>query len=660
MKKKVFCAVLVFMLLLSTMLCIGTHKVEAESTTVVYVDPEISYATVGQIFSINVSVANVIDLYGFELKLGYNTTFLDIVDFCVKPFLNEPTYIVKNETNEDEGWYWLAIASLGPIKGKNGNGTLVTLTFNFTDINEGILDLETKLVDSEAYSIPHMVVDGHVEVHGPAAPKATFACSPIAPFVNQTVTFDASDSTPRGGEIVNYTWNFGYGSTVTEVNPTTTYVYAAEGIYLVTLTVIDSEGFSGTASKSIEVFGPCGPTAKFTYSPKNPLANETVTFDASVSELGWNGTHHAPVVTYEWKFGDGTPSLIGSDPVATAVFVECGDYVVTLNVTDTEGRWNSTSCMLHIFSVVSPSPITAVYVEPPYYYGEALGDVFTVEVIALNVHDVLGFEFKLDYDPSILDAIDITLGPFLNEPTFIALKEIYNDMGKIWFGASSLGSASATGSGVLAAVTFEVTGVGLSVFSLRDFKIATSVAALESPEVLIPTIHNIAIVSATPSATEIYARRTVNITAVVKNSGNAIESFNVTVYCDTHFVGVETVANLTAGGESTLIFNWNTAGVKPCRNYTIKAEVSGVSGEISTADNTYSDVTIKVKMMGDVDGNDIIDINDVVLTALSFGSTVAKPNIVGNPYDPRADLNNDGIVDIVDLIIIGVTFGKTG
>ena len=69
-----------------------------------------------------------------------------------------------------------------------------------------------------------------------------------------------------------------------------------------------------------------------------------------------------------------------------------------------------------------------------------------------------------------------------------------------------------------------------------------------------------------------------------------------------------------------------------------------------------------IQLRGDINDDAIVDIIDVVIAALAFGSQpVDDPN---TPWDetknwnPIADINGDGIVDIVDLVIIGVTFGE--
>jgi len=47
---------------------------------------------------------------------------------------------------------------------------------------------------------------------------------------------------------------------------------------------------------------PYGPEAKFTWSPVFPIVNETVTFDASASKPGFDGTSMCPITEYRWDF----------------------------------------------------------------------------------------------------------------------------------------------------------------------------------------------------------------------------------------------------------------------------------------------------------------------------------------------------------------------
>ena len=88
---------------------------------------------------------------------------------------------------------------------------------------------------------------------GPGTPVASFTFTPASPLVHEVITFDASASTPDGGTISNYTWAFGDGNITTVTTATITHVYTINATYTVTLNVTDSDGLTGTTSKSVTV-----------------------------------------------------------------------------------------------------------------------------------------------------------------------------------------------------------------------------------------------------------------------------------------------------------------------------------------------------------------------------------------------------------------------
>ena len=56
----------------------------------------------------------------------------------------------------------------------------------------------------------------------------------------------------------------------------------------------------------------------------------------------------------------------------------------------------------------------------------------------------------------------------------------------------------------------------------------------------------------------------------------------------------------------------------------------------------------------DVNGDGIVDIVDIVIVALAFGTKPGDPD-----WNPIADLNQDGEVDIVDIVMVALHFGET-
>ncbi len=59
------------------------------------------------------------------------------------------------------------------------------------------------------------------------------------------------------------------------------------------------------------------------------------------------------------------------------------------------------------------------------------------------------------------------------------------------------------------------------------------------------------------------------------------------------------------------------------------------------------EIFIKSSLAGDVNGDGITNIADLIIVSLVYGATPSKPN-----YNPNADLNRDGIVDIRDMRIV--------
>lgn len=172
--------------------------------------------------------------------------------------------------------------------------------------------------------------------------------------------------------------------------------------------------------------------------------------------------------------------------------------------------------------------------------------------------------------------------------------------------------------------------------------------------VYIKRTRDIAIVNTIPSTTKAHVGRTVNITVTAENRGPTPETFNVTAYYDTTPVGTQTVTDLAAGANVTLTFSWNTTNLTPYSNYTIWAEASQVPDEISIDNNKYVDGSVTLTMLGDVNGDRVVNLYDLFLVARAYGTEPGSPN-----WNPAADLNDNKIIDINDLNIVAHNYGTT-
>lgn len=89
--------------------------------------------------------------------------------------------------------------------------------------------------------------------------------------------------------------------------------------------------------------------------------------------------------------------------------------------------------------------------------------------------------------------------------------------------------------------------------------------------------------------------------------------------------------------------------------YYVKAEVAPVPGETDTADNSLIGNVLLMQWVGDIDGNRKVDIYDIVIASAAYRSKPGDPN--WNPYADLAPLY--GIVNIYDMVTIAYHYGKT-
>ena len=90
-----------------------------------------------------------------------------------------------------------------------------------------------------------------------SAPIARITADRLQAPLGTSIQFDASESSDRDGDDLEYLWDFGDGSTSTEVSPL--HEFSSTGNFDVELTVTDTGGFSGTATLQAAVGVPPTP-----------------------------------------------------------------------------------------------------------------------------------------------------------------------------------------------------------------------------------------------------------------------------------------------------------------------------------------------------------------------------------------------------------------
>jgi len=287
---------------------------------------------------------------------------------------------------------------------------------------------------------------------------------------------------------------------------------------------------------------------------------------------------------------------------------------------------------IEVTAVETPPPTIAVIPQSTVDQTLTPGKNYTVSIYTdYSGNDVTGYQFSLSYNPHVLKGVKVTNGDLITtdkHPDAMFLPgEFDNTAGELsltgaFFKFTEEPAPVTNGPGILANVIFTVVGTGDSNITLvkketmligydpatgKAYNIVDDITPdighildgyfRNTGEVI---IHDVAVISVTPSPTTVKQGELVNITVVVENQGTVTESFTVTVYYnrthpDWRVATPKTVHNLEAGANKSLTFVWNTTDVSVA-NHAIWAEASTVPGETDTTDNTLkSEDTVTVE-----------------------------------------------------------------
>jgi len=141
--------------------------------------------------------------------------------------------------------------------------------------------------------------------------------------IGETVSFIPTGS----ANIINQLWDFGNGTTSTEISPL--YQYDSIGNYTVIYYYTDDNGCSDSAYRDITVFEL--PDVSFDINQDNACVNYPVEF---------TGSSNSNIAVWNWDFGDGQT---GSGQIVSHTYLLPGEMTITLTVTDVAGCSETTS-----------------------------------------------------------------------------------------------------------------------------------------------------------------------------------------------------------------------------------------------------------------------------------------------------------------------------
>ena len=134
------------------------------------------------------------------------------------------------------------------------------------------------------------------------------------------------------------------------------------------------------------------------------------------------------------------------------------------------------------------------------------------------------------------------------------------------------------------------------------------------------------------------------VDVTVQNSGQATETLNITLSVNSNSVDNQTTT-LDPGTSGTVTLLWNTTTLG-YGNYTVQAYIVPLPFQTDTTNNNFT-TTATVTIPGDLNGDGKVNLQDLVLLALAYGSTPGSPN-----WNPNADIEGTGRVGLTDLVIL--------
>lgn len=628
-KMKIEVALLVISISLTMMLYID--KVSTQETgTIVYVDPpEIRDLLPPAQFTIYVKIKNVTNLYGLDLQFTWDPNIIKYVShqkhIPVETYpdgiLHSPTIPVKDQVDENASMpgsepgtrYWLAESSMLPAEPFDGNGTVFEMTFEVVGLGSSPLDIiACTLADQTGNPIPITIIDGLFINYVPPPPPPAYIRVDPPSIVDSTLDpceyFEVSVDVSGVQDLYAFEFWLDYNQTVLEVS-------------------------------SVSV---------------NP-AFPSPTVNQYPGQLEVNASLSPP-----------DPPISGDLYLANITFhiLDKGESILDLHsvaLIDSEGA------PIEIYEpedgYFNNMLITKMFVYPPELIDPTMkpGDTFYIDIMIENAVDMYDYEFKLAYDTNILTCLGAIVVPATNDTHFTVEIQTNDTAGMVWVYVQYYPPAepfSIYEAKTVATIFFQVQDYGQTVLDLYDTRISNEAGDSMSHETedgfFATLLRDVAItfVNVT-SPNKVYPGRVITIDVVAMNRGNMTqETFNVTLYANSTIIGTETVT-LDPWTNITLTFYWNTSDLTPCNNFTIWAEASTVPYEINLENNIYYDGWVKIKMIGDVNGDGQIDVLDIVAITSIYGAHEGDPN-----WNPEADLAPPwGVIDILDLVTCSSRYG---
>jgi hypothetical protein len=152
----------------------------------VSIQPSSLTDAIGQIFSVNIEITSVTDLYAFEFDLGFNPLVIRAIGITEGPFLplGGATFFLPGTIDNTFGTITSnADTLLGPVSGVSGSGVLATAMFQAVGLGSSEITINNPLfLDPTGASISEAVQPGGASVVSPEPAPVILVCAALLGF----------------------------------------------------------------------------------------------------------------------------------------------------------------------------------------------------------------------------------------------------------------------------------------------------------------------------------------------------------------------------------------------------------------------------------------------------------------------------------------------
>ena len=586
--------------------------------------------SVGDTFIINITVVDITDLQNWQIKLTWDSSLLDFVDIWLPSdhvFTGKP--VISPPTDTGPGYViWGATYINIPYWTFNGTGRLCQMELEIIQgVSEGIpwivecalafdrIGFDTFLLDGASHDISFTPMNGHYVYQGPPPSAAEIYMDPLRvvdPAFTPGSVFNVSLSIINATNVHYWSSKIFYGNDMLNATQVT------EGEFLKS---------AGSTSFNSAI--------QHDYNSTHGMIQTNCTLlDGGVNE---NGTL-AIIILEVLALGESViavsePELL--DPSSNPLLF-----------TTSDGYFNN---VLMAKLRVQPSEVSGPEYTP--------GSTFTINVTLEDVENLKVCVFNLTYIPSVILETSVFVPPVLGQ---IPIKRLQIDdvAGYIWAEVTYPDQITTYDPVTIMMVEFQVVALGVSPINLTDTELydidEQSITHEAYHGIFVGLIRDVAVVAVTLELDVAYQGCIVSVNVTVRNEGNLTETFDVEIYYDVNLGGTDTVVDLPPGEETTMVIAWNTTDAPPCHNYTISATASSVPYEFDLLDNTLTDGEVRIRIMGDVDGDGIVNMRDIQIICDAYGSSPERPE-----WNPYADLNRDRRIDLRDIGLSAINYQKS-